>query len=116
MGPASSPSAVSVSRSTTIAAMTSSGTARGLLAGRRDRGSTASRPPCSVAVESVDKCVAATVPYARAAAVTDEVTADDFQHDHTRFRHEPSTVTYDATHRPDVAGVTHDATHLSPMS
>ena len=46
MGPASSPSAVSLSRSTTIAAMTSSGTARGLLAGRRDRGSTASKHAC----------------------------------------------------------------------
>lgn len=44
-GPASRPSATNLSRVVTIAAITSSATARGLLAGRRERGLIASKPP-----------------------------------------------------------------------
>jgi hypothetical protein len=46
-GPASRPSMVSFSRSSTIRVRTCSGVAAGFDLGRRERGSSASRPPCS---------------------------------------------------------------------
>ena len=100
-GPASRPPVVSSVRSAMIRSRTWSGVRPGLMRGRRERGSRASRPPSPYRRRRRCRCLRL-IPYSAAAAVIDNC-------DETTLR----TATRCFDMRPTVA---HVPTHKSPIS